>query len=107
MRISALLFALSMSLLVSKTSLACSVCGCEPSGGTLGLDRPSMRDARLAAEDRYLWKESGSVVDNTREGERRAATTLGPTNPPQRRGFPLQPTAPFTPGRPTVACTAR
>src|SRR2546426_2402477 len=70
MRISALLFALSMSLLVSKTSLACSVCGCDPSSGTLGLDRPSMRDARLAVEDRYLWKESGSVVDDTREGER-------------------------------------
>ena len=70
MRISALLFAFSMSLLVSKTSLACSVCGCDPSSGTLGLDRPSMRDARLAVEDRYLWKESGSVVDDTREGER-------------------------------------
>jgi hypothetical protein len=50
--------------------LACSVCGCDPTGGTLSLDRPGMRELRLAVEDRYLQKESGSVEDGTREGER-------------------------------------
>jgi hypothetical protein len=58
------------SFLFTKPLLACSVCGCDPSGGTLGLDRPTMRDLRLAVEDRYLQKESGSVDDGTREGER-------------------------------------
>jgi len=58
------------SFLLSKPLLACSVCGCDPSGGTLGLDRPTMRDLRLSVEDRYLQKESGSVEDDTREGER-------------------------------------
>jgi putative salt-induced outer membrane protein YdiY len=70
MRASALLFALSIPLFLSKASQACSVCGCDPSGGTLGLDRPTMRDVRLALENRYLWKESGSVDEGTREGER-------------------------------------
>jgi len=62
--------ALILVSLLSKPLLACSVCGCDPSGGTLGLDRPTMRDLRVAVEDRYLQKESGSVDDNTREGER-------------------------------------
>ena len=64
-------FALVLALfLFSKPLLACSVCGCDPSGGALGLDRPAMSDLRLAIEDRYLQKESGSVDDGTREGER-------------------------------------
>jgi hypothetical protein len=64
--------ALVLTLLsfLSKPLLACSICGCDPSDGTLGLDRPSMNDLRLAVEDRYLQKESGSVTDQTREGER-------------------------------------
>ena len=62
--------ALVLASLISKPLLACSICGCDPSGGTLGLDRPSMNDLRLALEDRYLQKESGSVTDQTREGER-------------------------------------
>jgi hypothetical protein len=70
MRVLALLFTFSISLLVPRPSRACSVCGCDPSSGTLGLDRPTPGDLRLAIEDRYLWKESGSVADDTREGER-------------------------------------
>jgi hypothetical protein len=62
--------ALVLASLISKPLLACSVCGCDPSGGTLGLERPSSGDLRLAVEDRYLQKESGSVDDQTREGER-------------------------------------
>jgi len=100
MRISALLFAFYMSLLVSKTSLACSVCGCDPSSGTLGLDRPSMRDARLAVEDRYLWKESGSVVDDTREGEREDLINL--RAPRRCRAFRCSSTSRSTLGRPTM-----
>src|SRR5438445_13523137 len=100
MRISALLFAFSMSLLVSKTSLACSVCGCDPSSGTLGLDRPSMRDARLAVEDRYLWKESGSVVDDTREGEREDLINLRAQYSRRCRAFRCSSTSRSTLGRP-------
>src|SRR4029077_2521524 len=62
--------ALILVSLLSKPLLACSICGCDPSGGTLGLDRPTMRDLRLAVEDRYLQKESGSVDDTSREGQR-------------------------------------
>ena len=45
-------------------------CGCDPSSGTLGLDRPSQGDLRLGVEDRYLQKEAGTVDEGTREGER-------------------------------------
>jgi hypothetical protein len=69
MRAFALVASTSIFLL-SKSLLACSVCGCDPSGGTLGLDRPTSGDLRLAVEDRYLQKESGSVDDGSREGER-------------------------------------
>jgi hypothetical protein len=63
-------FVLGSVFVEVHSAWACSVCGCDPSGGTLGLDRPSMSDVRLAVEDRYLWKESGTVADNTLEGER-------------------------------------
>ena len=46
------------------------MCGCDPSGGTLGLDRPTEGDLRVTLEDRYLEKEAGSVSDGTREGEK-------------------------------------
>jgi hypothetical protein len=69
MRAIALVLASSI-FMFSKPLLACSVCGCDPSGGTLGLDRPTMSDLRLAVEDRYLQKESGSNIGGTREGER-------------------------------------
>jgi hypothetical protein len=62
--------ALVLASLISKPLLACSVCGCDPSGATLGLERPDSGDLRLAVEDRHLRKESGSVGDQTREGER-------------------------------------
>lgn len=62
--------AASSIFLLSRPSLACSVCGCDPSDASQGLERPSMNDLRLAVEDRYLQKESGSSGDGTREGER-------------------------------------
>ncbi|MGZ6142104.1 MAG: hypothetical protein ACXWLM_02140 [Myxococcales bacterium] len=62
--------ALLSLLLLPRPSKACSVCGCDPSGGTLGLDRPSQGDLRLGVENRYLQKESGAVGEGTREGER-------------------------------------
>lgn len=90
MRVSALLFAFSISLFASRSSLACSICGCDPSGGTLGLDRPSMRDARFSVEDRYLWKESGSVVDSTREGEKEDRINLRAQYSPPVPWFSMQ-----------------
>ncbi|HUJ25529.1 MAG TPA: hypothetical protein VLW85_05900 [Myxococcales bacterium] len=63
-------FALFVVLLSSRPLLACSVCGCDPSGGTLSLDRPTMRELRVSVEDRYLQKESGTIEDGSREGER-------------------------------------
>lgn len=54
----------------SRPAEACSICGCDPSTGTLGLDRPGEGQLRVGIENRYLEKESGSVDDRTREGER-------------------------------------
>ena len=70
MRVSALLVASSIALLAPESSEACSICGCDPSSATLGLDRPALGEARFSVEDRYLQKESGSLDDHTREGER-------------------------------------
>jgi len=95
MRVSALLFVFSMSLFVSKTSFGCSVCGCDPSDGTLGLERPSMNDARLAVENRYLWKESGSVDDGTREGERENRINLRAQYSPPVPRLSMQLDVPF------------
>ncbi len=53
-----------------RAAHACSVCGCDPSSGTLGLDRPTQGDLRFALEDRYLQKESGTMDSGTRESER-------------------------------------
>ncbi len=63
-------------LLLSLPSRACSICGCDPSSGTLGLDRPSEGDLRLGIEDRYLQKEAGTVDEGTREGEREDRVNL-------------------------------
>ena len=62
MRVRAVVFvaALSISTALALPALACSVCGCDPAAGTLGLDRPSANNLRLAIEDRYLAKESGA-----------------------------------------------
>jgi hypothetical protein len=67
MRACALLTALAVAL-ISRPVLACSVCGCDPSGGNLGLDRPGENELRLSIEDRYLAKESGEGLE--REGEK-------------------------------------
>ena len=64
------LLVLPLLILLSRPAEACSICGCDPSGGTLGLDRPNQGDVRLAVEDRYLQKESGTVEEASREGER-------------------------------------
>ena len=68
MRLVALL--LLSFLAIPRPARACSVCGCDPSSATLGLDRPTQGDLRFALEDRYLQKESGTVAGGTREGER-------------------------------------
>jgi hypothetical protein len=71
MRVSALILFLSALSLWPRPTRACSVCGCDPAAGTLGLDRPSTRDLRVALEDRYLWKESGVGSDAEKEREDR------------------------------------
>jgi hypothetical protein len=73
MRASAIIaFAISLGFTsVAHRALACSVCGCDPAAGTLGVDRPSFGDARFALEDRYLYKESGTGVDAESERENR------------------------------------
>jgi len=55
-----------------------------------------MRDVRLALENRYLWKESGSVEDDTREGERenRLALRAQYSPPVPRLSFQLD--VPYT-----------
>jgi hypothetical protein len=59
------------SLLVHRGARACSVCGCDPAAGTLGVDRPSAQSLRLGVEDRYLQKESGAGEDAESEREDR------------------------------------
>jgi hypothetical protein len=59
-------FAAGLSL--ARPLFACSVCGCDPSGGNLSLDRPPENELRLSIEDRYLAKESGA--GDEREGEK-------------------------------------
>ena len=94
-RVVSALLAAAVSLLVPKASSACSVCGCDPSSGTLGLDRPTMRDLRFALEDRYLWKESGTVADATREGERENRINLRLQYSPPVPRLSLQLEVPF------------
>jgi len=88
-------FALGSVFIGVHSAEACSVCGCDPSSGTLGLDRPSMLDARLAVENRYLWKESGTVADNTREGEREDLISLRSQYSPPVPRLSLQLDVPF------------
>lgn len=63
-----IILALLAASLVSPGARACSVCGCDPTGGTLGLDRPNQSDLRVILENRYLQKESGT--EQASEGER-------------------------------------
>jgi hypothetical protein len=58
-------------VLVSSPVLACSVCGCDPSGGNLSLDRPGESEMRFSIEDRYLAKESGGGLEHEGEKEDR------------------------------------
>jgi hypothetical protein len=58
--------------LLPNPVLACSVCGCDPAAGTLGLDRPSTNFLRVSVEDRLLAKESGIGDDAESERENRA-----------------------------------
>lgn len=77
MRIIVASFLLSLAVvLIPRDSRACSICGCDPADATLGFDRPSQNDLRLAIEDRYLQKESGSADDGSRESEREDRITL-------------------------------
>jgi hypothetical protein len=55
-----------------RAALACSICGCDPSGGALGLERPAPGDLRLALEGRYLSKESGAGPSAEGETEGRS-----------------------------------
>ncbi len=66
----------SVSLLIlgSTPSQACSVCGCDPAAGTLGVDRPSAQSMRVLLEDRYLYKESGTA--DAAESEREDRLSL-------------------------------
>jgi hypothetical protein len=62
---------LPLFVLAVRPAQACSVCGCDPAAGTLGLDRPSPRALRVGLEDRYLFKESGAGADAESEREDR------------------------------------
>ena len=79
MRVYAFVFT-SLFMFLSEPVFACSVCGCDPAAGTLGLDRPSSRSMRVAVEDRYLLKESGQGQDAESERENRLVlrTQLAP-----------------------------
>ncbi|GAC1348219.1 MAG: hypothetical protein NVSMB23_28830 [Myxococcales bacterium] len=68
-----LAFCSSLLLLLAavRPARACSVCGCDPAAGTLGVDRPSVRALRVGLEDRYLTKESGAGADAESERENR------------------------------------
>ena len=68
-------FALAVACaLAPNAARACSICGCDPSGGALGLERPDAGDLRLSFETRYLEKQSGDVSEP--EGEKEARTIL-------------------------------
>jgi hypothetical protein len=71
MRASAAVFVVALSLSTVSPVLACSVCGCDPAAGTLGFDRPSSSNLRVAIEDRYLQKESGEGPEAESERENR------------------------------------
>ena len=62
------LLAAAAALALVPPARACSICGCDPSVGSLGLDRPSKSALRVSLEDRYLFKESGA--GGAAEGEK-------------------------------------
>lgn len=76
MRVRALLSITLLCLAAARPARACSVCGCDPAAGTLGLDRPSTRSFRFGVEDRLLSKESGTGDAAESERENRAVLRL-------------------------------
>jgi hypothetical protein len=88
MRTLALLSALAFAL-VSRPLFACSVCGCDPSGGNLSLDRPAENELRLSMEDRYLAKESGEGDEHEGEKEDRIDMRVQYTTPLPRLSLQL------------------
>jgi hypothetical protein len=88
MRVLALVFTLAI-VLVSSPVLACSVCGCDPSGGNLSLDRPSQSELRVSIEDRYLAKESGEGDEHEGEKEDRINLRVQYAPPIPRLSFQL------------------
>ena len=76
-------------LLVSSPVLACSVCGCDPSGGNLSLDRPVESELRFSIEDRYLAKESGTNEEHEGEKEDRINLRFQYAPPIPRLSFQL------------------
>jgi hypothetical protein len=76
-------------LLVSSPVLACSVCGCDPSGGNLSLDRPVESEMRFSVEDRYLAKESGTGEEHEGEKEDRINLRFQYSPPIPRLSFQL------------------
>lgn len=65
-----------LSLSYSPPVRACSVCGCDPAAGTLGLDRPSHGALRLALDTRYLVKEAGADAALERETQLRTSARV-------------------------------
>jgi len=76
-------------VLISSPVLACSVCGCDPSGGNLSLDRPAESEVRLSIEDRYLAKESGAGDEHEGEKEDRINLRVQYAPPIPRLSFQL------------------
>lgn len=70
------LLAWLLPAVVSPPVRACSVCGCDPSAGTLGIDRPSHGALRLAFDTRYLVKEAGAAAGFERETQLRTAARV-------------------------------
>ncbi len=62
------------AIAASPPAAACSICGCDPSVGSLGVERPARSALRFSLETRYLTKESGAAEDA--EGEKEARTQL-------------------------------
>jgi hypothetical protein len=75
--------------LVSSPVLACSVCGCDPTGGNLSLDRPTESELRFSVEDRYLAKESGAGDEHEGEKEDRINLRFQYSPPIPRLSFQL------------------
>jgi hypothetical protein len=66
--------ALCAALAWAPPAQACSICGCDPSVGSLGVERPGRSALRFSLESRYLTKESGASDDA--EGEKELRTQL-------------------------------